>query len=525
MKAFFLCLITSWSLACFNLGLAGGISTVVGWPKTHVAQGSLTDAAPMRDAAFKARPTDALFKYAGDGMGDQGQLSYPLFTDETIRQARATQQLPVMVVYTANMSYGVTFCDFANNDADVSQGHIPCNKTIDKNLDKHFASLALISKRLGENASGGSIVLNPDLLGMISLKKLQPQLSMMSIPVMHAAAVGLCVATNKNNLKLSYQKFGKGPLATHNFAAASVDEIFTWLLNNAYGGSDYWDTAHDAHFQKVVQQVFSSCERMADQSQVTTPSFTPDFNGWVQAQNWLIHHLGQKKVSFGWMENLWASGTANWLHQDLNAQAVNQAYSQTVVHLLSRYQIYSGQYLPDFLAFDKYERDAIPAAIDSWLYNQRDWHNYYTAIQQVSENIGVKKAWPVMLFQLPGGHLLSQQDSDPRVDHISTAADYLYGDALLGKQLSGVKDVSIPVLGGPYLQTVLGNQYHCQGQCTIRDYLTMREQDWRQPHLDVLSQAHIFAILWGGGTGPTTSVSAYPSDDGGWLWQKVHASS
>ena len=95
------------------------------------------------------------------------------------------------------------------------------------------------------------------------------------------------------------------------------------------------------------------------------PTLGKSMKGWVEANNAIIHDFGnsgplQQKVSFGWVENMWANGSSTWLHDHSN-QAL-QGYVHPMVDLLTKYGVYNGRYQPDFIAFDKYEMDAIPGA-------------------------------------------------------------------------------------------------------------------------------------------------------------------
>lgn len=43
---------------------------------------------------------------------------------------------------------------------------------------------------------------------------------------------------------------------------------------------------------------------------------------------------------------------------------------------------------------------------------------------------------------------------------------------------------------------------------------------WQTNNLQQAASSNVFAILWGGGN--TTSVGSFPSDDGGWLANKIN---
>lgn len=106
---------------------------------------------------------------------------------------------------------------------------------------------------------------------------------------------------------------------------------------------------------------------------------------------------------------------------------------------------------------------------------------------------------PVMLWQIPGGHLQIQGGIDTRESHGSTAPNYFFGDGWLEPDLSNLK-AYIPQ--------------------ETKDYLLQDGYDWTSSNNMLKArESNVFPILWGGGN--TTSVGKFPSDDGGWLSEKV----
>ncbi|WP_108651948.1 hypothetical protein [Dongshaea marina] len=205
--------------------------------------------------------------------------------------------------------------------------------------------------------------------------------------------------------------------------------------------------------------------------QVELPQFADDFKGWIQATNWAIKDAGPD-VTYGWQENVWNAGSAHWVHNDYAQADVQSKMSTPTLALLKELGVYSGTYKPDFLVFDKYERDVIPDFVAAgWLWNGRDWNNYMTYVSQMSsglENI------PVMLWQLPGGHLQLMGDVDTRGTHASTAPDYFFGDSNILPDMSNLQGYiqQTPLTGGDYS---CGD--HAQ-TCTIDQYLALNHYNW-----------------------------------------------
>ena len=95
---------------------------------------------------------------------------------------------PVIVVYTAEMSGGATFTDFDNTNMV---------------LTKHYANLMMISQAMQwtveyENMTTGSIVMNPDMFGMVQQGGLLPRLMAMDIAVNDALQQAAWFTTTKH---------------------------------------------------------------------------------------------------------------------------------------------------------------------------------------------------------------------------------------------------------------------------------------------------------------------------------------
>lgn len=501
-----------------------GIPKVPGWPNTHIAMGNLTDGTSGTLKTIQAAqiPVDSVFKYAGtNGGGDRGRLIYPTVTNEIIHQAQALgdNTVPTMVVYTAQMSGGTNFCDFVNA---ANHPSIPCDETSSNTLDKHMVNLALLAQMLGNSNRAGSIVLNPDLFGQITQNNLSSQLDSMHISVQQAVNTAYRVATAMPNLTMQI-KYSSGKIEPHTFSNTTLYQDYQWLFANVYNSSDYWDAGFGDYMTQLLDAAFTSALSKANDKPAEVPTFTNNFSGWIQANNWLIKEFGGDQISYGWLENMWAPKSGNWIHNGkMTSAQIEATYTTPVMAILNKYKVYNGTYRPSYIAFDKYEKDVIPGAVSDWLYNQNDWSNYLQAVTQVSDQTGMNnQPTPVMLFQIPGGHILSK-DNDPAnmAEHISTAPDFIFGDTQLGDNLAGAADVNEPALNGNYLNYALPSNYNCNG-CTVKQYLTVDKQNWTEPHTSALLSAHVFSVLWGGGTGPTTSMTSYPVDDHGWMASKI----
>lgn len=425
------------------------------WP-TYLSMGTVSGGGVSQDPALTIAPIDCFFVYAGDGgNGDRGIiLDMPLrATNNTLAQARRIEAvhkkniIPVMVIYTAEYSGG-------NNE----------NKDFeDDNLYKHYINLirqvlAIQSNHDVDHPHAGSIVLNPDCLGVLQ------QGNLINIPPASGGTLGLTI--------------------------------------------------------RVKEQLARAIEFIVEKDGITTvevpTSLTNDLKGWIQSHNFIMRQFGPN-VTFGWQQNIWSTGDSLWVHS-LTESQIDTQISTPLVNFMDSLEVYEGPWKPDFLVFDRYERDSFSdiSRFNGYAYNNLDWQAYFTHIKQVSKKMG---DIPIMLWQIPGGHMpVIGEDTGPYslTDHSCSAAPYILGDPRIGTDLTKINPTVLNLnLPDP-------NKYGRQSPSTVKELLEVGEgYDWSTNHLQDLIDMNVFAILWGGGT--TTSVGSIETngDDNGWLAEKV----
>lgn len=237
------------------------------------------------------------------------------------------------------------------------------------------------------------------------------------------------------------------------------------------------------------------------------PKFNNDFKGWIQATNWVIKTFSPD-VTFGWQENIWSGNSANWVHNNYSEADIQKEVAGPTSTLWNNLEVYTGTYKPDFIVFDKYERDSIGEVGIGYFFNAGDWNNYLTYVKLISRDIGNV---PAMLWQIPGGHLQIEGGVDTRETHAATAPNYFFGDTKLLPDLSNVK---------PYITSITLPAIYNSAAATTGKYLLDDGYSWSISNMEKTKDSNVFSILWGGGD--TTSVGTYPSDDGGWLSNKVN---
>ena len=477
--------------------------------------GAVTDANTQNPEQLKDRLVDAIFKYAGDGgNGDRGKLVYPIFTQNTYKLAEELSTLnkhttrPVMVVYTAEMSGGTSFEDFKNNTSSTETDNLI--------LTKHFVNLMMLSQVMqleyNKNRLDGSIILNPDLMGMVQQQKLYQTLlgnNPTYIDVDSALKQAYWFIQSKHNWAL---QLNNG--TTLNVANTTAIDFMQMVENGDFknqGVYSPWDIK--VPWENDATDILKQYQ--ANNTNSVTPEFDNNFKGWVQATNWIIKTFAPN-ITFGWQENVWNANSANWVHADLSGADVLNTISKPTVELWQDAGLYSGQYKPDFLVFDKYERNPIPGEAGSgYIWNARDWDNYLTYVKQMSQGLG---NIPVMLWQIPGGHLQTTSESTT-ITHGATGPDFFLGNPDIKPDLSNLQSYISDI-------NLADGTYNCQrdNACHLPDYLKdingSSNYDWNNSNMDKARTSNVFAILWGGGS--TTSVGSFPMDDGGWLAKQVN---
>lgn len=242
------------------------------------------------------------------------------------------------------------------------------------------------------------------------------------------------------------------------------------------------------------------------------PSFTNNINGYIQSINYLVRTFGPN-ITFGWQANLWAPGSATWVKQNLTPAQI-KTISDSVANIFNQLGVYSGPYKPDFLAFDKYERDGFgnEARPVGYAFNARDWKNYVAFANDVSRALDT----PAVLWQIPGGHMATAAENYDKSWlelHSANAPDFFLGNSAISSNLNAI-DPTVLALTTP--ATIYG------GANTILQYLQQDNgYDWSQNNLLNAVDNNIVAILWGGGSTTGVVTIGTNGDDNGWLANKL----
>ena len=554
-------------------------STVAGWPNT-IAMGAVggpnittpTASSTGGNDDFGGRPIDIVFKYAGvNGDGDPGVIDPPTNAISMTSDLNAISSINshatrvAIVEYTAQMSGGENFSDFTNTASGASTANLNASYI----MARHFSSLSADAITLAANpviynnfSYYGSLIMNPDLLGAMEqsenisggayLPKVNNQLPAGAVNT--AVDEALCLMTTSRSYTNTFNPNGvsNAPYLNATYTGTPVS-ILMQMLKDGYpiwsinGASDPFWNSSVSNPNSAVGTWFSQCITNPTYNKTTyaRPNFPAGFEGWVQANNWLIRTFApQKTVTFGWQDNMWAIGSGFWLHNNLTSSQIANAFSTPMSNWLSanapstiKAGTLGAKYKPDYFLFDRYEMDDSASPGSATLYNARSWDNYLSAIGQVSSNFG---NIPMMLWQIPGSHIPYVGEVNPELYNnttsnyvFSTAPVYFFGDSnlkanlsniILGSQGSSNTNTSV----GNYLLNCSSNMYNCQSGSTYQQYLLnyqgiANNYNWGQNNnkLALAAQNNVFAILWGGGNTTNVIKNFSNTDDHGYLANKI----
>lgn len=237
------------------------------------------------------------------------------------------------------------------------------------------------------------------------------------------------------------------------------------------------------------------------------PEFSNDLYGYIQAINYIVRQFAPD-VAFGWQTNVWATGTADWV---LRANADPVAQGTEIAKFINELGVYSGEYAPDFIAFDKFERDCFsPDALAHYGWNATCWFNYLGMVKQAAKDLHK----PAMLWQIPGGHMPTVDEGTSKIasTHFASGGSFFMGDARIGSDIS--------TIASDLLNTVINSATY--GVATVGDFLRQDDgYDWGQMQALNLPDYNVFSVVWGGGS--TVSITTIHSngEDGGWLAEKM----
>ncbi|MGY3687675.1 hydrogenase expression protein [Vibrio coralliilyticus] len=265
---------------------------------------------------------------------------------------------------------------------------------------------------------------------------------------------------------------------------------------------------------EVNNQLARALEYMEEtygyQPPVEIPQFEDTLKGYIASLNFIMNAFAED-VTYGWQINLWAVGSANWIH---TSEDQSEAKGQEVAEFIASLDVYSGTYTPDYIVFDKYERDGFGSeAIANYAYNATSWTRYLSYVKTISDGADS----PAMIWQIPGGHMPTKEEGNDliSVEHEASGGSYFMGDARISTDISTIR----AGLLDKALSAEIYNGASNVGELLAKD----NGYDWSRMAMHDLPKSNVFSIFWGGGS--TTAVVSIGSNgtDNGWLDGKVDA--
>ncbi|MEI6035971.1 MAG: hypothetical protein WCS65_17025 [Verrucomicrobiae bacterium] len=480
-----------------------------GWPD-YLAMGSVTSTCTTDD--FSNKPSlDCIFTYDGDGAGSVGKIEYPTKPDAlcnlvpqiaSLARKSDSKIIPVLVCYQSNLSTGTT------GPADLED-----QPTLTMHLINLILSCEVLQNHAKSDGISPNIILNPDFLGSEWVP---------APPIPYAGAAAAKVQVNK--ALLAAVTFATSPFG----GAKSPVEWF----NANPGGSKNWATLVPSMTSLPLTGTQSAfTPPFTSSSSVTVPQdFTDDVSGWIQAQNWIVRTFAPD-ARFGWHMNSSAPNGGSWVHPGRWCYSSPEDMAKQYTAFLDSLNVFRNassakEFIkPDYIVFDKASYDEFDShgwPGNAWysynyggVYNCDDWNTLLGMIGNLSAAYGL----PVMLWQIPGGHLVTTSESPALTTDGSPDATYLLGDAnvsiagdtsnLASFIVNPAADGSSTPNPGPdgkvFPPMDAGNNYYFGATppadiTTIPAYLSSgTDKNWQTGHLDKAISSGVFAILWGAG--------------------------
>ncbi|WP_058516102.1 hypothetical protein [Legionella santicrucis] len=484
---------------------------IAGWPN-YLAMGTITNGALQEPTNIRV---DSVFTYNGaGGDGDPGKIETPYKIWNMINMAKNIKTNTGYSVNPVLVEYGWQ----------LSGGWNPDSVTHLDDLTKHFFNLMFLSKTLEDNAYSntgyyGTILLNPDMLGYLGNTNRVETVKSLIIPVGQAVSDAYCMMTKKvdyNSTNTPNCNYGweNKPVIIN----GTPTDLLFWLKSKT---DNY--TAGQTFAVCVNEYALPLCSASATSD---VPDFTDNFNGWLQAQNWMAKYFGPH-VALGVHENISAVPEGGWwIHQGTSAV---RPYVDKVLADLKSFELFTGTYKPDFIYFDRYGADDYSSKFPNLLinqatfYNDTAWQNFLTMTKGISEGLGEqagKDYIPAMLWQIPAAHIPTQDEPILDAHEEGTAPVYFFGDPNLQKDLSNIASwINHDITRLPAAYSICADK--SATQC-----LTLNNFNWAHNNTDQLKSAidaHIFAILWGAGAFATGvwEVPGTTFPDNGWMAKKL----
>jgi len=258
------------------------------------------------------------------------------------------------------------------------------------------------------------------------------------------------------------------------------------------------------------------------------PQFQDDYSGYIEAVNYMITRYGPH-VLFGWDCGVYFKGIGkNWIYDSDPSQLQSEIENALAFYSkLPIVNVNNPKVSSNFLVFDlaSYSPLNSPSNFNQgWLLNGLAFKNWFEYIGQITKNFGV----PGMLWQMSGDPL-PVEASMPQWAwgyYYGSMPNFIFGNtySTSHSELNPTNPLTLPTGLG---NIQLGNMYApYPPTTTVMQYLSDNGIgglfDWTKDNLDVLFNAGVFAIQFGGATDLMAGISTLsPAPNNGWLLMSI----
>ncbi|GAP83322.1 putative carbohydrate binding domain protein [Rosellinia necatrix] len=333
------------------------------------------------------------------------------------------------------------------------------------------------------------------------------------LPVMVNYTINLSLGDNETHLQNAEwleHSFGNFILSMQIARRESSSEVSAgFIVNPDFLGANQQDKRQPTYAMPVAAPLRAAlATRKVD---ATVPdTITETLAGYVLAVNWLVRTVAPD-ATFGWQINLWGVGAGEWIYEADEGVPADKA--KLTVDYIQSLGAYSGDYVPDFLAIDRYEADdfTVRAYGNGYCYAPRQWRRYYQFVQAVALNLKI----PVMPWQIPASRIPSVSEDvkveNLEADHWGTGGTYIFGDPAIGSEVSNIN--------GTILDIALTVPTLIPYDSVDALFRASEPFDLTKPAYPDFPFFGIFTVLLGGGS--TTGVVTGIGSTGVWTQQQI----
>lgn len=446
--------------------------------------------------------------------------------------------IPVATLYTANLSGGDiqgcldTMGAYGRNPTYLMQ-NLAAAASLAYTLENNISNKGVYST--GQLPITGVIVLNPDYFSYQYQNEgagggADPALNTYKYNINYVLGFLLNFLEAPSKTKGIFEQSWNTSLTLQG-TILTIQKQTMLLCPSDYTGR-YTDTI--SYMSKILKTAWNAYRKQYPKPPIGAPlpswapKFEDNYNGYIEAVNYIINRYGPH-VFFGWDCGVYFKGIGkDWVHD--NNQSQVQAEIEGALEFYTQLPLVNvndARLSSSFLVFDlaSYAPLNSPSNFNQgWLFNGPAFDNWFNYIGQMTKNFGV----PGMLWQMSGDPM-PVEASMPQWAwgyYYGSMPNYIFGNkyAIQGSNLNPTNPLTLPQgLGNLQLGSLYGTY---PPSTTVMQYLSDNGNggifNWTKDNLDVLFNAGVFSIQFGGATNPMAGISTVsPAPNNGWLLTSV----